>query len=102
VLNKVLPAYLLDREATRSAQRMCTEGDVLAGKLAEGRDAAVLERVLREIGNSFLNFQVVANREAETRAELSSIPDVVANVPYFDTDIYDLAGLIRLGDKIWH
>ena len=80
---------------------MCTEADVLASKLAEGRDPAVLERVLSEIGNSFLNFQVVANREAEVRAELSSTPDVVANVPYFDTDIYDLAGLIRLGDKIW-
>jgi anion-transporting ArsA/GET3 family ATPase len=102
VLNKVLPGYLLDREATRSAQLMCAEPDVLAGKLADGRDAGVLERVFQEIGNSFLNFQVVANREAETRAELSSIPDVVANVPYFDTDIYDLAGLIRLGAKIWH
>ncbi len=101
VLNKVLPSYLLDREATTSAQRMRSESDVLAGKLTEGHDPAVLERVLREVGNSFLNFQVVANREAETRAELSSIPDVVANVPYFDTDIYDLAGLVRLGDKIW-
>jgi anion-transporting ArsA/GET3 family ATPase len=101
VLNKVLPSYLLDRDATKSAQRMCAEADVLAGKLTEGRDPAVLERVLGEVGNSFLNFQVVANREAETRAELSSIPDVVANVPYFDTDIYDLAGLVRLGDKIW-
>jgi anion-transporting ArsA/GET3 family ATPase len=102
VLNKVLPGYLLDRDATRSAQRLCGEADVLAGKLANGRDPAVLERVLREVGNNFLNFQVVANREAETRAELSSTPDVVADVPYFDTDIYDLAGLIRLGDKIWH
>ena len=61
----------------------------------------MLERVLQEIGESFLNFQVVANREAETRAELAAIPDVVANAPYFDTDIYDLAGLIRLGDRIW-
>jgi anion-transporting ArsA/GET3 family ATPase len=101
VLNKVLPGYLLDREATRTAQRLCAETDVIAGKLVDGRDPAVLERVLREVGNSFLNFQVVANREAETRAELSSIPDVVANAPYFDTDIYDLSGLVRLGDKIW-
>jgi anion-transporting ArsA/GET3 family ATPase len=101
VLNKVLPGYLLDRGATRTAHRLCAEADVIAGKLVDERDPAVLERVLREVGNSFLNFQVVANREAETRAELSSIPDVVANVPYFDSDIYDLAGLIRVGDKIW-
>jgi anion-transporting ArsA/GET3 family ATPase len=101
VLNKVLPGYLLDREAMRSAQRLCGEADVIAGKLANGRDPAVLERVLREVGNSFLNFQVVANREAETRAELSSTPDVVADVPYFDTDIYDLGGLLQLGGSFW-
>jgi anion-transporting ArsA/GET3 family ATPase len=101
VLNKVLPRYLLDHEATKSARRMCNEADVVAAKLSNGGDAALLERVLREVGNSFLNFQVVANREAETRAELSAVPDVVASVPYFDSDIYDLNGLIRLGDKIW-
>ena len=64
-------------------------------------EPAQVERVLREIGESFLNFQVVAKREAETRAELAATPDVVASVPYFDSDIYDLEGLIRLGDKIW-
>ena len=37
-------------------------------------DAAVLERVLREVGESFLNYQVVATREAEPRAELASHP----------------------------
>jgi hypothetical protein len=57
--------------------------------------------VLREVGESFLNFQVVAKREAEIRAELAATPDVVATVPYFDTDIYDLQGLVRMGDKIW-
>ncbi len=101
VLNKVLPSYLLDHDATLSARRMCGEAEVLGTKLANGRDPAVIERVLREVGNSFLNFQIVANREAETKAELSSIPDVVADVPYFESDIYDLGGLIRLGDQIW-
>jgi hypothetical protein len=58
-------------------------------------------RVLREVGESFLNFQVVAKREAETRAELAASPDVVAAVPYFDRDITDLAGLLQLGQQIW-
>jgi hypothetical protein len=26
---------------------------------------------------------------------------VVATVPYFDTDIYDLSGLLRLGEQVW-
>jgi hypothetical protein len=58
-------------------------------------------RVLREVGESFLNFQVVAKREAETRAELSAAPEVVATVPFFDHDITDLAGLLELGEQIW-
>ena len=60
-----------------------------------------MARVLREVGESFRNFGVVAKREAEQRAELASVPDVVATVPYFETDIYDLAGLLRLGETIW-
>ena len=31
----------------------------------------------------------------------SVMPDVLATVPFFDTDIYDLAGLVRLGEQIW-
>ena len=58
-------------------------------------------RVLHEVGESFLNFQVVAKREAEIRAELSAAPEVVAAVPYFDHDITDLAGLLDLGQQIW-
>ena len=60
-----------------------------------------MTRVLREVGESFLNFGVVAKREAEQRAELATRPDVVVAVPFFETDIYDLAGLLRLGRTLW-
>src|SRR3954453_20242828 len=101
VLNKVLPQYLLDQQATTVAQRLCADGEKLAGAVPLAGEAGQVERVLREIGESFLNFQVVAKREAETRAELAPTPDVVSVVPYFDSDIYDIQGLVRLGDKIW-
>ena len=38
-------------------------------------------RVLRTIGESYRNFSVVAMREAELRAELARVPDVVVRVP---------------------
>ena len=44
---------------------------------------------------------MVAQREAEQRAELAASPEVIAAVPYFETDIADLGGLLRLGAKIW-
>jgi hypothetical protein len=57
--------------------------------------------VLTEVGRSFLDYQVVARREAEQRRELASIPDLTLSVPYFDDDIHSLAGLLRLGEGIW-
>jgi anion-transporting ArsA/GET3 family ATPase len=102
VLNKVLPDYLRDKHATDVAGRLCSHPAELAAALpVELGDPDHVTSVLREVGESFLNFQVVAMREAEQRAELAAAPDVVAPVPYFDTDIYDLAGLIRLGESLW-
>jgi len=102
VLNKVLPAYLRDAGASRVAEHLCADGPALAAAVgAQGADATAIARVLGEVGESFLNFGVVAKREAEQRAELASVPDVVVSVPFFDTDIYDLAGLLRHGQAIW-
>ena len=102
VLNKVLPAYLLDPEATAAATRLCAGAAGVAAALPRGvGDEALVARVLEEVGESFLHFQVSAKREATQRAELGAAPDVVASVPYFDTDIFDLAGLVRMGEQLW-
>ncbi|MGH9281266.1 MAG: hypothetical protein ACRD12_24690, partial [Acidimicrobiales bacterium] len=102
VLNKVLPEYLRDPGLAAVAERLGSHAPALADAAgaAAGSPAAVA-RVLREVSESFLNFAVVAKREAEERAELGSVPDVVATVPYFDDDICDLAGLLRVGREIW-
>jgi hypothetical protein len=56
---------------------------------------------LREVAESFLNFSLVARREAEQRDELASSPDVVTSAPAFADDISNLAGLLMLGETIW-
>jgi anion-transporting ArsA/GET3 family ATPase len=102
VLNKVLPSYLRRTAATPVARTFCAHSERLATEVGDevGRPDAVA-RVIREVGESFLNYQVVATREAEQRAELARTPEVVASVPYFDEDIHDLAGLVRLGQAAW-
>ena len=104
VLNKALPDYFLDPGAAARAERLCSNGALVADKVAAalGEDPAMVGRVLREMAESFRNFEVVAQREAEQRAELAASADVVATVPYFETDIHDLAGLLRLGEMVWH
>jgi len=99
ILNKVLPDYLRDPKTAKLAQYISDH----AGALGEGLtdDPAVAERVLSEVAESFLNFGIVARREAEQQAELHGAPDILVTVPFFDADIFDMEGLLRLGAQVW-
>jgi anion-transporting ArsA/GET3 family ATPase len=107
VLNKVLPDLFTGDGVTASAQRLCQDASTLADwpGVADGADdpgdADDVTRVLHEVGESFLNFQVVAKREAEQRAELAGAADVVVAVPYAEGDVTDVAGLLALGEALW-
>jgi anion-transporting ArsA/GET3 family ATPase len=101
VFNKVLPEFFTDGGATTAANRLCREAEAFTPIVADGLDPDDVTRVLHEVGESFLNFQVVAKREAEQRAELAVSADVVASVPYADHDITDVAGLLELGRSLW-
>jgi anion-transporting ArsA/GET3 family ATPase len=109
VLNKVLPTYLRDSDGAALAGSIKEGARGLAAELAPSLaevdeslgDPDQIARVLTEVADSYLNFQVVARREMEERALLSVIPEVLATVPFFDTDLYDLGGLMRLGEQIW-
>jgi anion-transporting ArsA/GET3 family ATPase len=101
VLNKVLPDWFGDRGASDVAKRLSTDAPAVAATLADVGPPDQVARVLVEVADSFLNFQVVATREAEQRAELAAGPDVVATVPYADHDITDLPGLLELGESLW-
>lgn len=106
VLNKVLPEYMLDRAGTEAARALERDAQKLAAdlvdELGEPRvPEAHLSHVLSEAASSYLDYQVVAIREAEQRSELSSVPDLVLSVPYQTEDIHTLAGLLALGARIW-
>ena len=105
VLNRVLPTELLDEASSDAARHLSAHPDAVATSVLAARpeladDPELLARVLQELGDSFLNFEVVAKREAEQRAELGVSADVVATVPSLDTDIFDLSGLVRLGNAL--
>jgi anion-transporting ArsA/GET3 family ATPase len=104
VLNKVLPGYLRDPTGATVAARLRDAAGQLAGQLCarmEGADVAHVERVLTEVGSSYLDYRMVAQREAEEQSELAGAPEALVSVPYFDTDVYDLEGLLRLGARLW-
>jgi anion-transporting ArsA/GET3 family ATPase len=106
VCNKVLPGYLRDPDATLAAEAMHGRAAELSVPIAPLLPASMrapeqVARVLDEIGTSFANFQLVALREADLLAQMAASHDVSATVPYFDTDITDLAGVLRLGGVIF-
>jgi anion-transporting ArsA/GET3 family ATPase len=99
VLNKVMPEYLRDARADKLAESMKSRAPELAEGLTD--DPATAARVVEEVAESFLDFGVVARREAEQQAELRGSPDLLITVPFFDADIYDMAGLLALGAQVW-
>jgi anion-transporting ArsA/GET3 family ATPase len=99
VLNKALPGYLRDSRTAKLAQAVCDRAPELAEGLTD--DPEVAADVLHEVAESYLNFSLVARREAEQQAELKDAPDILVTVPYFDADIYDMSGLLRLGSQVW-
>ena len=103
LLNRVLPDFLLDEAAWERAAVLCRRSDELADDLADGLgvERPQLARVLGEVGDNFRNFAVVAQREAMQKRALGQVPDLVVSIPELDSDIYDLAGLLRLGERLW-
>jgi anion-transporting ArsA/GET3 family ATPase len=102
VLNKTLPDYLLSPDAEGTARRLCDPGPAAAALASEdGIDEETAVRVLRTVGESFLNFSLVARREAELRSELARLPDVTVRIPYFEVDVHDMSGLARIGEHLF-
>jgi anion-transporting ArsA/GET3 family ATPase len=103
VMNKVLPTSLTDRRAAEAAGALETNGARVAKQIAEAGelDPALVGRVLSGVVSSFHDFQRVARRQAEQRAELAAELDTTVAVPYVDADIHDVAGLTALGERLW-
>jgi len=105
VLNRVMPDWLLDPAVATAAARLLDDADGIADSLVATGDPSLADpprtaRVLRTAAESFGNFEVVAAREAELRAELSRLPEVVATVPTFTDDVHDVAGLWRISERL--
>jgi anion-transporting ArsA/GET3 family ATPase len=104
VLNKTLPGYLLGEAGDGAARALVADPGPAAAAAAvcePDLDPATAGRVLATIGESFLNFEVAAKREAELQGEMGRLSAPVLRVPAFEEDIHDLPGLVRLGECLF-
>ena len=101
VLNRALPASLRRPAAATAARRLRAAADdpVRLAPLAAvaATDAVVLRAVLVEVSERFHDVAVVANREAERRAELEALGAITVVAPTLTHDVADLGGLVELG-----
>ena len=102
VFNRVLPAYLRDRDARVAAERLRDDADDLAAsmKIAE-RDRAAFADVLREIADSFLGYRALATRQAEQLAEFGSASELTLLVPALEEGVSSISDIVELGRQLW-
>ena len=107
VLNRMLPAFLRSDEGRRAAAALIDDPSPAIAALEhlgvpELSDAEKTARVLQTAASTFRDYSVVATREAELRQELGRVPEAVATVPAFEDDVHDVAGLVGIGDSLFH
>jgi len=98
ILNKVLPTSLSDPSASAAALTLEDRNPAMTKQLAKKItvDAAVLDRVLTTVTESFSDFSVVARREANARERFPTFGAPLITIPYFSHDIHDMSGLLEL------
>jgi anion-transporting ArsA/GET3 family ATPase len=102
VFNRVLPAYLRDRDARAAAEQMRDEAHELATLLKTGeRDRDAVADVLREIADSFLGYRALATRQAEQLAEFASSSELTLLVPALEDGVTTIADIVELGQRLW-
>ncbi len=102
VLNKTLPPLLLERGALRDAEEVRKNPSDVASKVPQRVGSPkVVGHVLEEIADRYLDYRVLAKREAELRGELSGSVPMVASVPYLSDDVSDLGGLIEMATHLF-
>jgi anion-transporting ArsA/GET3 family ATPase len=82
--------------------RMHEEG-LAKGKLGGAADELLGEALGRKVARTFDDYRRLAERDRDNVARLASELDgePIVRVPYFDEDVYDLAGLKRMDDYLF-
>lgn len=109
VANKALPHSFEEPDAARVAEELASRSVELAQAMGEDAsrlpaalgDPARLARVLAGVGESFLNFRAVAQREQRLLEELAAVHEVAVTVPHLARDVVDLPGLLEVGRHLF-
>ena len=105
VINRVLPPWLNSVEYSEYAKKVLDSPGQFVGDLEEtsgkGTDKTsaieIDSEMLATLAQNFLNWAIVAKREAQQANRLKKLADTVLAVPALDGEITDLEGISRIG-----
>lgn len=95
VLNRTLPASLLDPAARQLAARLSDASVALKGVSAADR------RTVSRAATAFTDMAALADSERDAKARLANPPACVVEVPLVSADLGDLSGLVALAEVLW-
>ena len=102
VCNQMLPAFFTERGGVKTAGLLKTDADALAEMLTRKvSDRDAMAGVIREVAESYLNYRLVASREAEQLAELHAPAELTVGVPALQHDVASLADVLEVGHYLW-
>jgi anion-transporting ArsA/GET3 family ATPase len=99
VLNRTLPAYFASKAASTAARKLHRRAPDIAVAVEIDAGDRLVEGVVREVSETFLDFAVAASRQKELRQEMED-SSTVATLPFLDGDIVDIEGLGRVADLL--
>jgi anion-transporting ArsA/GET3 family ATPase len=103
IANRVLPASLVDASTRRLAERLSTEKlslvDVKLPADAGGSEA--LGRVLGAIGENYVNFAALAERQRTLLEHFGENHPAPVEVPHLLDEVVDAANLLRIGNLLF-
>jgi anion-transporting ArsA/GET3 family ATPase len=82
--------------------RMHEEG-LASGEVADAAAALLGDALARKVAHTYEDYHRLAERDRDNVARLAAELDgePVIRIPYFDDDVYDLAGLARMDEHLF-
>jgi anion-transporting ArsA/GET3 family ATPase len=107
VINKVHTDFVSDKDIGRVMKNGGEDAlaEKVSGMLAKtAREKKAMQAVLKDMARNLEDFRTLAEIDAENIRQLTNHikeETVVRSVPFFETDVYDISGLVRINDYVF-
>lgn len=100
IINRALPDYFANAGAMATARAFTADAEPSQKFDLKNIDSRILDSVLSQIGNTFIDLATMYNEERTLVSTLTFERSKILRAPYLEDDIADLNGLKRIGSNV--